>query len=219
MRLLACLLWAWSAFAADLPSATVTGRVFDVYHRPVRAAQVATMERRTVEGLPRLVAGARAIVDEAGMYRLVLPPGRYVLAVLPPPDPPDFAAVFPAYLGDIVDPGKAPSIEVRPGEIRPFTDFLLLNVESHRIAGAITGIPASGFSVTVSLYAASGFVEPLRTVQADVRGRFHMDYLPAGSYELKAAGPGASPRYGSAHIDLVQPEITGIQIHLPSAAR
>src|SRR5690242_15742761 len=83
--------------AAGAQPAVITGRVFDVYHRPVRSATVATMERKLVGGREQIVPGMRASVDDEGMYRLSLPPGRYILAVLPPPRGMDHATVFPAY--------------------------------------------------------------------------------------------------------------------------
>ena len=231
--LLAYALCLHPARAAGREPATVTGRVFDVYHRPVRSARVVPMERRIESGKLRLTPGTpQASVDDAGMYRLSLPPGRYLLAVIPPPNALDFAAVFPAYLGDIVDPEKAPSIEVRAGELRPFVDFLLLEVEPHRLTGEVDGIPAGwqASAVAISLYAATGYTGPLRTVLADTRGHFFFDRIPAGSYEVKAAGPvnglsgldpkiGASPWYGSVHLDARAPEIGGIRIHLRAAAR
>lgn len=231
--LLACALCLQPTPASSQEPATVTGRVFDVYHRPVRAARVVPMDRRIESGKLRLIPGTpQASVDDAGMYRLSLTPGRYLLAVIPPPNPLDFAAIFPAYLGDIVDPEKAPSIEVRPGELRPFVDFLLLEVEPHRLTGEVDGVPADwqAPAVAVSLYAASGYTGPLRTVFADTRGHFLFDRIPAGSYELKAAGPvnglsgldpkiGASPWYGSVHVDVRAPETSRIRIHLRAASR
>src|SRR5215469_15154401 len=122
MRLhLGRLAFAAFALAAAAQPATITGRVFDVYHRPVRLARVATMEQHIELGKPRLIAGTQATVDDAGMYHLSLPAGRYVLAVLPPPDGMDHATVFPAYLQDNVEFAKAQPIEVTAGEIRPFT--------------------------------------------------------------------------------------------------
>jgi hypothetical protein len=229
MRLLLCLLCAGSGLAAGSQSATVTGRVFDVYHRPVRAARVAPMERRATDGPPRLVAGTQATVDDAGMYRLTLPPGRYVLAVLPPPRALDFAAVFPAYMQDTSDFAHAQSIEVRPGELRPFTDFLVLEVESHRLAGQVTGIPRDWKSAAVVLSSASGYTGPLQVVSTDADGRFHFDHVPAGSYRLTAGGPATRDvrldilsgfrTSASLQIDVAKPDTTGIRIHLKPAAR
>ena len=218
------------AYSAAQEPATITGRVFDAYHRPVPSARVVPMERRTEAGKLRLIAGnPQAVVNQAGMYRLSLPPGHYLLAVIPPPKPLDFATIFPAFLGDIVDPEKAPSIDVKPGELRPSVDFLLLEVESHRITGKVTGIPPewAGASIEVSLHAANVYTGTLRTVFAGTSGDFLFDHLPAGSYDLIAAGPastvrpvpGNAPWYGSIHLDVAAPEITGIQIHLHAATR
>jgi len=213
---LACALCLASALAGAQEPAIITGRVFDSFHRPVPNARVTPMERREINGKLAFNAGsAQATVDTAGMYRLSLPPGRYTLAVLPPSQPLDFAAVFPAYLGDIVDAEKAPVIEVRSGELRPFVDFLLLEVEPHRVSGRVSGINQA--SVTVTLYAASGYAGPLRTVVTDKQGEFVFDRIPAGSYELKAAGPPAW--YGSFHIDVRAPEIGNVRIHLRPDAR
>lgn len=214
--LLACAFLVFSAFAGSQEPATVTGRVFDSFHRPVPNARVAPMEHRKIEGKIRLVAGQpQAIVNGAGMYRLSLPPGRYTLAVLPPSKPLDFAAVFPAYLGDVVDAEKAPAIEVRAGELRPFVDFLLLEVEPHRVFGEVIGIGHTRMGVT--LYESSGYSGPLQTVITGEEGRFVFDRIPAGSYELKAAAPSAL--YGSVHIEVRTPEIRDVRIQLRPGAR
>lgn len=215
MRLACALLLAY-AFAGAQEPATVTGRVFDSFHRPVPNARVAPMERRKIEGKVRLVAGQpQAVVTSAGIYRLSLPPGRYTLAVLPPPKPLDFTAVFPAYLGDVVDGEKAPSIEVRAGELRPFVDFLLLEVEPHRVSGEVLGIGHE--PVAVTLYATSGYAGPLRSVMTGEQGGFVFDRIPAGSYELRAAG--SSALYGSIHVEVQAPEMSGLRIQLRPGAR
>lgn len=174
------------------------------------------MERREIEGKLRLVAAQpQAIVNSEGMYRLLLPPGRYTLAVLPPREPLDFAAVFPAYLGDVVDPQKAPFLDVGAGELRPFVDFLLLEVEPHQVSGEVIGI--GHVRVGVTLYAASGYAGPLRAVVTDKQGRFVFDRIPAGSYELRAAG--TSGLYGSIHVEVQAPEMSGLRIQLRPGAR
>src|SRR5579864_3317249 len=100
-RLLLCLLWAWSGFTADSPTATITGRVIDTYHRPVRSAVIVPIERRAEGGRVWLVPGTPfAVVDETGRYNLTLPPGSYVIAVTPPPYTLDFSTVFPIYFPD-----------------------------------------------------------------------------------------------------------------------
>ncbi len=213
---------AWTVFvlAASPQAATITGRVFDVYHRPVAAARVVTMERQFQDGKLSLRAGsAEAVVDSAGMYRLTVPPGRYTLAVLPPPRALDFAAVFPAYLPDTADFEKAQAIEVRAGALRPFADFLLLEVEPHRISGEVSGIPPSlgTHDFAVALHASSGYTGALRSVPVDLHGRFQMDFVPAGSYELRVSG--SRGLHGVTAIRVIAPETTGIQIHLRPAAR
>jgi hypothetical protein len=208
---LVCAIFALALYAQP---ATVTGRVFDVYHRPVRGSRVATMARL---GAARVVAETSAVVDDAGMYRLSLQPGRYILAVLPPPHPLDFATVFPAYLPDTVEFDKAQPISVGPGEIRPFVDFLLLDVESHRLQGEVKEIPAGAGAITVALSPSSGFLDPIQIVPADSLGRFHLDHVPAGSYELQASW--ASSRSASVRVEVRKPEIRGIEIHLRAAAR
>ena len=210
--------------AAGPEPGVITGRVFDTYHRPVRSARVVTIERRVVHGKPRVVPGTPAVVDDSGMYRLTLPPGRYILAVTPPPDGTDFATVFPSYFGDTVDSSRAQPVTLQPGEIRAFADFLLLDVESHRLAGEVTGIPPGWDtqSFAVSLYSSSGYTEPLRTVAVAAGGSFLFDHVPAGSYELRAglSHPSGRSRWsGSLHIEVAAPEVRGIQIHLRAGAR
>jgi len=212
---LACALFALALYAQP---ATITGRVFDVYHRPVPGARVATMSRQAESGQQRIVAQSSATVDDAGMYRLLVAPGRYVLAVLPPPRALDFPTVFPAYFQDTLEFNKAQHLDLTPGELRPFVDFLLLNVESHRLEGEITGIPKRITAMSVALSNATGYVEPLEVASADSQGRFHFDHVPAGFYELTAVVPGGG-RSAPVHVEVRKPEINGIQIHFHGAAR
>jgi len=222
------VLWSLPAFAADASNATITGRVFDVYHRPVRSARVASMTRLTIAGRTRIVATTSATVDSAGMYRLTLPAGRYVLAVLPPPQAVDFATMFPAYFQDAVEFNKAQPVDLKAGEIRPFVDFLLLDVESHRLTGEVKGLDRQWGGAGVTLSKSSGFTDVLRVVLTDRLGRFEIDHIPAGSYTLKAFAPASVPKgilrwprdeSVAVQVDVRQPEIHGIQIHLDSAAR
>jgi hypothetical protein len=87
-----------------------------------------------------------------------------------------------------------------------------------------------GSPVAVSLSSSNGYTGPLQIVLAGAYGQFVFDRIPAGSYQLNAAGPvtsinGLEPRldkspwYGSVHLDVRAPEISGIQIHLRAAAR
>ena len=233
MRHLLFFVCALAGFAADPQTATITGRVFDVYHRPVKATQVVPIERRVERGHVWLVPGIpSAAVDEAGMYRLSLAPGGYLIAVTPPPRALDFATVFPVYFPDTTEPDKAQAIVLRPGEVRPFVDFLLLDTEPHAIAGRVTDAPASWTApaVAVSLYASSGYAGPLQTVLTDHEGHFQLHQVPAGSYELVAAGPalglrgldpvlGNGPRYGHIYVEVSLPEVGGLQIVLQDTVR
>jgi hypothetical protein len=207
-----------SAFAADSSLATITGRVFDIYHRPVRGARVATMVRQTVAGQDRIVAQTSAVVDDAGMYRLSLAPGRYILAALPPLRALDFPTVFPAYFQDTVEFDQARPVDLTPGELRPFVDFLLLDVEGHRLEGEVTGIPPSSGAVSVALSRTQGYLEPLEVTVADAQGNFHFDHVPAGVYDLRAV-LAAGTRSAPVRVEVRKPEIRGIQIHLRGAAR
>jgi hypothetical protein len=188
------------------------------------------MDRQDAQGQVRLISGKfQAVVDGAGTYQLSLPAGRYILAVTAPPHPLDFTTVFPAYLGDIVDFDKAPSVEVRPGELRPFTDFLLLEVESHRVRGEVTGVPKKWGGAAVILSSGSGYSGPLQVVMTGATGQFHFDHVPGGSYKLEALGPVAQivgldvlwghEKSGSVHLDVQAPEIDGLRIHLHAAPR
>lgn len=203
-------------FVAAAQQATITGRVFDTYHRPVKQAAVATMERWFIEGQEHFVALNQVSVDEAGMYRLSVPAGRYILAVLPPPHGMDHATVFPAFFQDTTDFSNAQPIDVSAGEILPFTDFLLLEVESHQLSGRVSGAARGVTRIDVVLRRASGYTGPLRTITTDNRGQFRFEHIPAGLYELTAS---AGDMSGDVHVDLAAPELSGIQIRLRRASR
>lgn len=225
MRFLARWLVALSAFAAEPQTAVVTGRVFDVFHRPVPYARVVTIDRRG----ERLVPGpSSAVVDATGMYRLSLAPGSYQIAVTPPPHELDFCTVFPVYFPDTTDANQAQAVVLHPGEIRPFTDFLLLEVESHRLSGQVTGIRRPGAAAIV-LSSMSGYTDPLRKAATDKQGRFHLDHIPEGAYKLEAFAPITNADgpvtvrggawYGSIHLDVRSPQMSGIRVQLRTRPR
>jgi hypothetical protein len=232
VRYLLCLALAATGWAAGPDAATITGRVFDTYHRPVPAAVVVTIERRTDHGRVWIFPSKpAAVVDKKGMFQLTLPPGSYRLAAAPPPRTLDFTTIFPVYYRDTLDPNQAQAVVLRAGELRPFIDFLLIEQEPHQLAGRVTDVPAEWKSgaVAVLLYASSGYAGPLRTVLTDADGRFRMEQVPAGSYSLIAAGPvvrldglnpllGSHPRYGSVAVALSAPELDRIQIPLRPGA-
>lgn len=230
MRYLLCLVLAATGWGAGPDTATITGRVFDTYHRPVPEAQVVTIQRQVVNGEVQLVPGnAPALVDQKGMYRLSVPAGRYLLAVTPPPNALDFATVFPAYLGDVIDAAQAPTVEVRAGELRPFVDFLLIEVDSHRISGRVEDIPRQWGGAAVTLSNATGYTKPLHAIMTDMQGRFQFDHVPAGAYQLEAFGPVARivgldviwghGESGSVQLHVSAPEVRGVRIHLRPVTR
>ena len=228
MRYLLLLLLASLGWAAGPDTATITGRVFDTYHRPVPGAVVVTVKSRTGHGGTWVVPSKPAVVvDKKGMFQLSLPAGSYRLAATPPPQALDFTTIFPVYYRDTLDPNQAQAVVLRPGELRPFIDFLLIEQEPHELAGRVTDAPADwkNGAIAVSLYASSGYAAPLRTVLAGADGRFQMEQVPAGSYRLVGAGPVVRldglnpvlrdhPRYGTIQVTLSAPELHGLRIPL-----
>lgn len=224
MRLLVCLLCAATAFAAD---AVVIGRVFDEYHRPVPSTTVAPMVQRTEHGEARIYTGApAATVDAQGFYKLQLAPGRYVLGVLPPPGRMDFATEFPLYYPGVSEYQDAQAVTLQAGETRAPIDFTLIATEGRTISGRVEDIPNSWKGpAAVSLFAGHGYAGPLRTVRTDGQGRFRLELVPEGSYELRAAGPviriegldpvlGDDPRYGRVRVEVTRPHVAPVGIHL-----
>ena len=216
------------SFAAAAQPAIITGRVLDTYHRPVKQASVATMERNIKDGREYLVPVLKATVDDTGMYRLSVAPGLYILAVLPPPNGMDHAVVFPSYFQDTTEFDKAQAVEVTPGEILPFTDFLLLEVESHSLSGRVTGLRKRWGGAGIELSRAGGYTQPLRHTLTDGQGRFQLSHLPAGSYILKAFAPAipadgglvwGGEAEGTLHIEVAAPKADNLRIHLHPVAR
>jgi hypothetical protein len=75
----------------------------------------------------------------------------------------------------------------------------------------------------------SGYTDPLRKTATDKQGRFHLDHIPEGAYKLEAFAPitnadgPATVRggawYGSIHLDVRSPQMSGIRVQLRTRPR
>jgi protocatechuate 3,4-dioxygenase beta subunit len=176
-----------------LPCAVVTGHVLDEDGDPMPEAFVGLFHRVPSSDRLDQVAGERT--NDVGQYRLSgIMPGRYYLAVTPPPDVTNFLAphkkdakpdmaYVPTFYPNALDRAQASVLELRPGDEVPI-DFSLARTQTARIRGTIAGVP-SGAHASVLLHSADGS-QTFSQVEADKDGKFEMRDVAPGTYDLLA---------------------------------
>ena len=176
-----------------LPCAVVTGRVLDEDGDPMPEAFVTLLRRVPSSDRLDQVAGERT--NDVGQYRLSgIMPGRYYLAVTPPPDVTNFLAphkkegksdlaYVPTFYPNALDRAQASVLELRAGDEVPI-DFSLARMQTARIRGVIAGVP-NGAHASVLLHSADGS-QTFNQVEADKDGKFEMRDVAPGTYDLLA---------------------------------
>jgi protocatechuate 3,4-dioxygenase beta subunit len=172
---------------------SLSGVVRDPYGDPVYGADVLVLRWRIHEGRPLLATVAATKTDERGMYRVPLlpqrgyvvravrddPSGRSVTAGIAAP-----AAFFPS----AISAAEAALVELGHAEHRSGIDVQLREVRLSRLRGVVvdaTGRPISDIPVSIigthSDFGGMG-------MNTDANGRFVMEGLAPGTYELRASG-------------------------------
>jgi protocatechuate 3,4-dioxygenase beta subunit len=192
--------------------AVIAGKILDSSGEPVTDARIMAM-RRFIGGppgasaarlMPAPVAGMNQQTNDLGEFRVAgLPPGEYVVAVMPAGGSPfGGPAVTPAangmaatttYYPGTTDPAAAQTIKVAAGQTADNVVFSLQSVPSFRIAGRVVdenGAAVAGAMVTLLADPrAPSFMGPLGHARTGDDGRFTIAGVSSGTYRVSASVP------------------------------
>ncbi|HVS08391.1 MAG TPA: carboxypeptidase regulatory-like domain-containing protein [Planctomycetota bacterium] len=149
--------------------ATVRGRATDAYGSPIAAAEVSSAYGGTGEERPPPQRQHKAVTDEHGAFELEdLPPGSLTLRAS----------------ADGFGPGAAEPLELAPGEVREGVRVVL--GRGGTLTGEIytqAGLPDVGRKIQVGTMRRAG---GRRSAVSDAAGRFQVEHLAPGSYQVMA---------------------------------
>lgn len=223
-----------------LPSAVIAGRVFDEDREPLSRVSVQALRQTYVQGRRQLMPAGAATTNDLGEYRIWgLSPGRYfisatysggttttgfgALAIKREPSVEGVESYAPTYYPGTVDPSRASSLELRPGDEVPKADINLLRTHTVRIRGrvfnSISGQPARDSNVFLLPSDPGGrgwesFFRNQAKVE-DTQGNFELRGVRSGAYVLGANWmDGVEAYFARLPVDVGNADIEGIQLAL-----
>jgi 5-hydroxyisourate hydrolase-like protein (transthyretin family) len=212
-----------------VPSATLTGRVFDEEGEPMPMVNVQALRYSYAQGRRQLVTAGGGNTNDLGEFRIWgLAPGRYYLsATLSPgvafvggatvpggPAQPE-EGYAPTYFPGTNDPARASAIELRAGEEVRQMDLTMQQSRTVRVRGtilnAVTGQPGRGAQVMLMAResGARTFFVRSNAVVEGAEGSFELRGVVPGSYYIlalwfdgdKAYSARGTVEVGSADVD------------------
>ena len=210
----------------------ISGRIADETGEPIAKVIVWVMQFRYYQGARRLVKvgdlDAHASTDDSGQYRLVVPPGDYIVAgqireTWPlERDPTQVFGYSPSFYPGVIAPVEAQRIKVGVGQEIANIDFSLVPARTARVSGTVVsaaGTPVAGASVTLQQEVGGPdwtFVVPsTNTTQVGPDGRFSLNNVLPGEYVLTVRTPAANDQpaqEGRQMIDVAEADIDGLTI-------
>jgi len=176
-----------------LQAAVITGRVVDEDGVPMANYGVSLLKRKPGKAGQTELAGEERSND-LGEYRFSgLFPGRYYVAVVPPPDIRNFAHMketpgssrgtdmtyLPTYYPGTNDGSQASPIDLRAGDELP-VNFTMIPAQSYRIRGIVTGIPANQKPIVQLV--SRGVIQTMNGADVAADGQFEIRGVSPGSY-------------------------------------
>lgn len=220
------------------PVGVISGRVVDESGEPVAHVNMWAMQFRYYQGARKLVAvggfsevggfSAHTSTDDSGQYRLLVPPGDFVVMGQSREtwplegDPAQMLGYPPSYYPGTVAPAEAQRIKVGVGQEVGNIDFALVPARTSRVAGTVfnaAGTPGAGESVTLSQEVGgpgmTSHFPSSNTAKTGPDGRFAVNNLQAGEYLLAvrtAAGNDQPAQEARQMIQVAGADIDGLVI-------
>lgn len=186
-----------------------SGRVSDRFGDPVPGIGVFALERKVVDGLPRLVRAGRAVpptlTDDLGQFRLpAFPPGHYYIVAVSGAltasvrfeHPNETGGFMPTFYPGTTEATEAQPLALGPGQELGGLDITVVPAPMYRISGTV--FDAAGrrsASAEIAILPASG-AGPGSALggrtQAGPDGTFMLSNIPPGAYVLQARSSGSS---------------------------
>jgi len=225
-----------------IPSAVISGRVFDGDGEPVPNASVTASRETYNDGRRTLAAFTQGMTDDLGAFRLFgLPPGRYFVSATEQrwnqvTGDKEFSAdagqadgeqgYAKTYYPGTPDISRAAAINVKEGDEIPGTDIALKQVAVHRVRGRVlnqvTHKPAQGVEIFL--------VPRTKRQEWDLGGQAQVKKAD-GSFEIVDVVPGPynliaywfDPTEGKNHfatqkLDVGESDLEGVQLTVGTGA-
>ncbi len=163
-------------------------------------------------------------LDEDGHYRFFdLPPGQYELGLW-------YYGINEGSGMQLYPDNKNPRVfTVAGGEVYKDLNFLIAPNPAYKISGTVAA-PVPGQEFALALGLPDQPILPVAIALAGKDGAFHFDKVPAGTYDLFAAGPTggygafdsvlndkAEPAFGRMRIQVAGSDITGLAVPVAPA--
>ncbi len=222
-----------------LASAVIAGRVFDEDGEPLPRVSVQALRQTYLQRRRQLMPAGLATTNDLGEYRVWgLSPGRYfisathlggttmtgfgVLATRHEPSVEGAESYAPTYYPGTVDPSRASSLELRPGDEVSRADINLLRTRTVRIRGRVfnflSGQPArdSNIFLLPSDPGGRGWESFFRNqTKADAQGNFELRGVRPGAYILGANWmDGLEIYFARQPVEVGNADIEGIRVAL-----
>ncbi|MGO8732502.1 MAG: carboxypeptidase regulatory-like domain-containing protein [Terriglobia bacterium] len=179
-----------------IPSAVITGHVYDEDGEPVLGAQVTVMEYVYIDGQRQLERNQGGQTNDLGEYRLFgLSPGQYILEAALRADPSENInskqGDVPMYYPGVPDAGRAAAVSVRGGDEVSDVDISLRPVRTVKVSGHVLNAGCGGAArdgIVLLAWQNSSLSFPAQTwpVNAKAQFAFELHNLTSGSYYLYA---------------------------------
>lgn len=210
------------------PFGVIAGTVRESDGEPVAGARVEVLRVDYSNGYyPRAELIEGASTDDSGQYRSVnLPPGKYYVRVTPressfavdgsPKSARRLEVLVPTLYPGVQDPSTATLVEVTPGARVTGIGVTLSRNRLFRVSG-YAPFPAQADQGSVILACANGISGVLEQVSASVvqkgDGKFAIEGVPPGSYQLSAVANGRDRFYfGRLPIEVGDTDVEGVRV-------
>jgi protocatechuate 3,4-dioxygenase beta subunit len=170
-------------------SGAIAGAIIDAFGDPVDRVRVRAWRTAGSGRLPARQTGAAAITDDRGHFRLFhLPPGAYVVEVLPASQMPPAPALGPVYYPGTSLVGQASLVSVDAGEAANLTIHYVPSPLSslHGITVNAAGMPMRAVVGLLATSSGNGVRLAARTTQTAADGSFAFSSVAPGGYVVRA---------------------------------
>jgi 5-hydroxyisourate hydrolase-like protein (transthyretin family) len=213
-----------------LKTATISGRLLDQNGDPVQQAEVSASIRKVVKGKVQLEQRNAIVADDRGDYRLWgLPPGRYVITVVPENVEVGQDELQTAYYPGTPDLARASVLELNSGDELTGIDFTLTPraaEQTFKVRGHITSSVEAyhPLFLGVMLFSRENpnatLMQGRNSAAADPKtGDFALEGVPPGEYVLTAIEMAGETQHRATQIITVaNSDVDHINISINSGA-